>query len=407
MDKIRTVVVGCGGGRGVWFTEEVAKHEQYELVALADSIRPAAQAVARHIELPDTPVFATTEEALDNVAADAVVIATPDGEHIGAALAALSRGKRVYVEKPLAITLEDCVKIVEADSNAGRLTMVGFNLRFAPLYIKINGMIRDGAVGDVLTIQADEFYEGGKTYFRRWNRLRRCGGGLWITKASHDFDLLYWMANRLPVRVQAAARLTHYRPRPDAGQRCEQCSIEPECSDSALGGLANLSPLWQELVEIRKDHGWYPDLCLFNSDKDTFDHGMALVEFEGDVFATYSVDVVASFTDRHMRVSGTKGAVQGALSSNDLTVWKRSEPEQSRTVPLVEGEVEGGHGGGDLSLLNDFAAFVRGEPSRATSPAEASVAVAIGLAATRASDAGRPVSMEELDGWRDLLRCLP
>ena len=66
----------------------------------------------------------------------------------------------------------------------------------------------EAAVGRVLTVQADEFYDGGRGYFRRWNRLRSEGGGLWLTKASHDFDLLYWLSGRTaPLDLDVHAQL--------------------------------------------------------------------------------------------------------------------------------------------------------------------------------------------------------
>src|SRR5690606_9414694 len=104
------------------------------------------------------PIFSSLEDALQAVACDAVVVATPDGYHVEPVCTALRYGVYVYVEKPLAITLEDCLTIVRADEAVGRRTMVGFNLRFAPLYRRLRQLIVDGAVGRLLTIQADEFY---------------------------------------------------------------------------------------------------------------------------------------------------------------------------------------------------------------------------------------------------------
>jgi predicted dehydrogenase len=259
----------------------------------------------------------------------------------------------------------------------------------------------------VLTIQADEFYYGGRTYFRRWNRLRRYSGGLWITKASHDFDMLYWLAGALPLHVSADAHLTHYVPKPEAGKRCSACPIEPQCPDSHLRDMKNASALRLQLQAIREAAGWPPaDLCLYNSDKDTFDHGMAQVAFAKDTLGTYTCNVVAPFTDRRLRVGGTEGTLDGSLSSPELLYWRRHEaddPHQAARIPLQEGEVRpGGHGGADAYLLDDFAALVRREAPQPISPAEASVAIALGLAATKSSDTQTTVKLEEVAGWKEL-----
>ncbi|NOZ27417.1 MAG: Gfo/Idh/MocA family oxidoreductase [Chloroflexi bacterium] len=408
MDPIRIIVVGCGGNRGAWFVGQLARHSDYRVTALVDRVEEAAQVVAEHYGLAGVPVYPDTAEALGQVPCDAVLIATPDGHHVEPVVVALERGKHVYVEKPLAITLEDCLKIVRADREAGGRTMVGFNLRFAPLYSHMRQMIAEGAVGRVLTIQTDEFYYGGRTYFRRWNRLRRNSGGLWITKACHDFDQLYWLADAWPVRVSASARLTYYVPKPEAGERCSDCPIEPECPDSYLRDTRHVSPLRRRLEAIREAAGAPPpDLCLYNSEKDTFDHGIAQVEFENDALAVYTLNVVAPFTDRRVRIGGTEATMEGQLSSTDILYWRRHQvdrPDQAERISLLPpGRTEiDSHGGGDVFLLDDFAAFVRGQPSRAIPPAEASVAVAIGLAATQASDANRTVEMAEIPGWEEL-----
>lgn len=406
MDKIRIILAGPGGGRGYWFASEIIKHPDFELVAMVDRIEQTAVLAAKHLGITGIPIFPDCVQALDSVECDAILVATSDSQHVVPTVAALERGKYVYVEKPLSITLFDCLKIARADKAAGGKTLVGFNLRFAPLYAHLQQRARKGDLGDLLTIQADEFYHGGKTYFRRWNRLREFGGGLWITKACHDFDLLYFMAGKLPLRVNSVAGLSYYKNKPEAGEWCRECPIEKECPDSAVKESAGWDDFTKELMQTRDSVGWRWDMCLFNSDKDTHDHGIATVEFEDKIYGTYTLNVVAAFTDRTMRLSGTKGTMQGALSTNDLTHWERYDDSAPSVSPLVEGEITGGHGGGDSMLLTNFAAFVRGESARVTTPAEAGIAVAMGQAATMSSDTNKVVEMEEVPGWTELLTLL-
>jgi len=409
MDQpIRIIVAGAGGGRGSWFTAQLARHPRYQVVALVDRLPDAARAVAESVGLERAPIYEDTLDALQRVPGDALLVATPDSQHTQPAVAALERGKWLYVEKPLALSLADCQAIVEADRAAGGHTMVGLNLRFAPVYRALHQKVAEGVVGQTLTIQADEFYYGGRTYFRRWNRLRRYGGGLWITKAVHDLDMLYWMAGALPVRVEAMARLTHYAPRPDAGAQCRDCPIEPACPDSHLRAMARMSPLSLKIQAIREANGWPPaDLCLWNAEKDTFDHGVVQVAFANDVLATYTLNVVAPFTDRTMRIGGSEATLQGNLGSEELLYWPRHVADDVNAAQHLAVSMEqGGHGGADTHLLDDFAALIHGQPTRAVGPAQASVAVAMGLAATQSSDTDRAVTMTDLEGWPALCRAL-
>lgn len=406
-DRIRIVIAGCAGGRGSWFTSQAASHPDFSIVGLVDRLPDAAAVVAAELGLKRAAIHRSTEEALGATACDAVLVATPDAEHAAAAIPALEAGKHVYVEKPLATTMEDCLRMAAVDDRAGGKTMVGFNLRFAPFYRRMRDLSRDGHVGRMLTIQADEFYYGGRTYFRRWNRLRSVGGGLWVTKACHDFDILSWIAGEPPTRVSAQASLTHYVARPDAATRCSRCPIERKCPDSALPHLEKQPEFWGKIHDIREASGHWPprDLCLYNSDKDTFDHGIAQVTFGEDIASVYTLNVVAAFTDRSLTVAGTDGTIRGSLASPDIQYWRRHcEGERPEIIPVIESgkAAAAGHGGGDARLLHEFAAFVRGEPSVAVSPPEASVAVAMGLAATASSDSGSVVAMADLKGWTEL-----
>jgi predicted dehydrogenase len=188
-EKINVVVVGIGG-RGSWAAKKLSAEPGFNLAALCEKNPGKLAYFQERNGLTDVPGFIRFADCLAQVDFDAVVVTTPDGNHAEIVLPALESGKFVFVEKPLEISVEKCNAIIEADAAAGGKTMVGFNLRFAPVYVKIKELIDRGELGKLLTLQADEFYDGGRTYFRRWNRQRDVGGGLWITKACHDFDLL-------------------------------------------------------------------------------------------------------------------------------------------------------------------------------------------------------------------------
>ena len=395
MSRIRTVVAGIGG-RGAWAVSVINDSDDFELVGLIEAVRPKAELIVAEMGLKNVAVFEDVSSCLADLSFEALVVCTPDGTHAELAVPALQAGKYVLVEKPLDITEAKMEALIAADAHAGGRTFVGLNLRYAPLYEKIHELIQAGVLGQVLTIQADEFYDGGRTYFRRWNRRRDAGGGLWITKACHDFDLLYWMAGAAPVRVYADASLDYYKPRADAAPYCRDCALLADCPDryepSAKPELVTKpNMLGYRLNQLHEQvTGNRPDLCLFNSDKDTFDHGIATVSFANQVIGTYTVNVVTGVGDRRIRVSGTKATVDGHLTGTTLRVCYR-DPTREEELDLADGL--SGHGGGDKRLLSAFAGFVRGEPTPFVAPEEAAVAVRMGLAATRSCDEHRVVCM--------------
>jgi predicted dehydrogenase len=390
-NKIKVVYVGLGL-RTLFFLEEIKNNPILELVGLCDLYPSRMDYVKEYYNLGDIPCFTDINQCLTGVKCDAVLIFTPDGTHAEVAIPALQAGKFVFLEKPLEITHEKCQDIIDADIAAGGKTYVGFNLRHAPVYKKIKELIDAGVLGRMLTIQADEFYDGGRTYFRRWNRLREKGGGLWITKACHDFDYIQWLAGAEAEYVSASSALTYYKPKKDAAQYCGDCKLADNCPDAfAWYGVNKLAEnVCDYLKSAEKDGMPRLDLCLYNSDKDTFDHGIAIVRFARDIIATYTVNVVAGFTNRTIRISGTEATVDGDLDTREIVIRYRDPSKEER---FTVAEVTGGHGGADKFILPDFIAFIRGEKNAKISPCEAYKGVKIGLAARDSADTEKIVHL--------------
>jgi predicted dehydrogenase len=393
-DVIRIAVIGAGI-RGAWGIDAIRRlSSSFRIVGITDAIPERARFLAHHFELGEAcPTFAAMDECLRGADFDAVAVFTPDSTHADVVLPALETHKHVFVEKPLDVTHERVQQIVDADARAGGRTFVGLNLRFAPMYARILELIEQGVAGRVFTIQADDFYDGGRTYFRRWNRLRAAGGGLWVTKSCHDFDLLYWLSGGAkPVSVFASGSLGHYKPLPQAAMYCRDCSLRDGCADryDLYVKPGSLSHQVNELTE--RVTGRRPDLCVYNSDKDTIDHGAAVVTFDNGVVATYTLNVVAGFTNRRLRVSGSKATIDGDLERSQITICHR---DPTRIEEFTVGDPGQLHGGADEQIFPAFAEFVRGDrdPSRYVSPSEAAVAVRIGLAAQESMDRGKAISL--------------
>jgi len=379
------MIIAGASYRGEYLGQLLKETGEVELTACVDPIMTRADYLIEKNGWTGCRSFADISAALEAVPSEAVIVASSDPYHAAVAIPALQAGKFVYCEKPLDTTLEKCRNLAAADRAAGGKTFVGLNLRFAPMYAKMKALIDDGAVGRVLTIQADEFYNGGRTYFRRWNRKPE-NGGLWLSKCTHDFDIILWMAGAHPLEVYAAGRRSYYAPRPDAAQRCRDCALRPDCPDAA-GEPHPLAKLTEEAT------GEPYDLCLFNSDGDTFDHAMATIRHENDIYSTLTCSVVAGFTDRRLRVSGTKGTIDGALDGAKTVTLYRRDPSAVEEIPLDSGE--GSHGGADGQLPREFIRFMRGEGEPRCRPDEATQSVRLGLAATRASTKHRAVAMSE------------
>ncbi len=134
-------------------------------------------------------VFETLDQGLASGTFDAVLVLLPHHLHEDATIAAFNAGQHVFLEKPMAPTVDACSRILDAASRAGRVFMVGENAQYWPEITLAQQLLNEGAIGDVVTVRAwhclppmSEFLEGNAPW-----RLSRAhaGGGVAIDAGSH------------------------------------------------------------------------------------------------------------------------------------------------------------------------------------------------------------------------------
>jgi predicted dehydrogenase len=395
MKKIGIAVIGASKRSSMIFHFMKNHPHQGFITGCYDPIAECSRHYLDHYQPADAVVYESLDQAVNDPRVDAIFIGTPDNEHVEPTVAALKAGKHVYCEKPLAITLQDCDTMIQAARQADTVFYLGMNLRHGPVHETIHRAITSGRLGQILTIEANEYYVGGRTYFRRWNRLREHGGGLWITKATHDFDLLNWMAGGKPVRVYATCELSHYHKRPEAASHCRICPIKESCRDYydvEEPFNSEVTPDFARLAELVEQATGEPrDICLFNSNKDTFDNGIAVVDYDSGVRATYTVNVVSARSTRQMRVMGTEASLEGDMEEGLVHIWPRFSRE-CITHDLRE-KMKSGHGGADDQILKDFLRCCRTGEKPRSSWADGRASIEVGLAARESCDTGQAVEL--------------
>jgi len=159
------------------------------LAAVAD---PVAAALAGATAQTDAQGFAEPLAMIAEAELDAVVIAAPTTAHVPLALAAIERGIAVLVEKPLAATIDEAMRIVDASRAAGVPVQVGHVERFNPAVLELGRLIDDGWLSTIYSIasrRAGPFPA----------RIRDVG--VTVDLATHDADILSWIAGERPSRV--------------------------------------------------------------------------------------------------------------------------------------------------------------------------------------------------------------
>ncbi len=138
------------------------------------------------------------EEILKDAAVDVVLIATRNPQHASQALAAIAAGKHVFVEKPMALTAEDCRELYAAVARTGKQLTVGFNRRFAPFYREQQKRLARRAGPAVVTCRINSPGISGSY----WMADPAAGGAI-LGEACHFVDLMYWLLDSEPVSVSA------------------------------------------------------------------------------------------------------------------------------------------------------------------------------------------------------------
>ncbi len=135
---------------------------------------------------------------------DCVILGTPDQIHMEHSIAALEAGYHVICEKPLALTMEECEKIVAATRKSDKKFMTGQVCRKAPAFIKAKELVESGAIGELTFIESEYAHDYSYMSEAHWRldpvKLRHgvIGGGC------HCIDLLRWIAGN-PEKVMALA----------------------------------------------------------------------------------------------------------------------------------------------------------------------------------------------------------
>jgi len=397
--SVRVGIIGAGG-RGIGcFGKLLKEHEGVNLAALADTNMQRLEGAQQTLE-SDAELYTDVEAMLRESKLDGVVITTPDFTHAETVIAALYAGvKHVLVDKPLATTTDGCVNVVKAMEETGGKVAIGFNLRHAPLLARIKEIIANGEIGDLMLAENREFYDGGRTYMARWNRKYAWSGGLWIHKGSHDFDIFnWWNEGGVPQTVFASGGLNALRPdkipfevedgKP-VGPTCSECAYYDICPDHNDAGKSNM---FNE--KTANADGYHKDLCIYTSDKDVHDNGIAIVQYDNNVRVSHLECFVTNVTDRSYTIVGDRATLEAHLHDpTEIHFRPRWGEEKIIDVPQPR---DGGHGGADPSLVDDLVHAMRGESVKLSGIKDGIRAVAVGQAAEISWRENRAVNISEL-----------
>lgn len=309
-------------------------------------------------KFPNATICTDYREILKNPEIEVVFITAPDFLHEEMAVAALEAGKAVYLEKPMAISIEGCDRILKTAMRTKSKLFIGHNMRYFSSILTMKKVIDSGLIGEVQCGWCRHFINyGGDAYFRDWHSEQKNTCGLLLQKGAHDIDVMHWLMGSYTKRVVGMGMLSVYN-------RCKR--RPPEVPGCAKFVDSQYPPLEQT--------GFSPII-------DVEDHNMIMMQLASGAQATYMQCHYAPDGERNYTFIGTRGRVEniGDGGKCEIHVWTQRGPRQTPDLVYYLKPETGTHGGADPKIVDSFLAFVRDGAPTNVSPIAARNSVATGV----------------------------
>lgn len=245
-----------GAGRvGKLHTWSITRHvSDASVVALVDPVSEVLNATAAEFEIE--PCFTSLEEALEKLDFDAVVITTPTPSHVTLAVLAASHKKHVFLEKPMALNLQECDLITAACKANGVHLQLGFMRRFDPEFTAAAERIAGGEIGRPMMVKS---LTHGPGLPPAWARDLRTSNGNLAEVNSHDWDTVRWLMSSNYERVYTEiANLKGEANHIDTPNYYDNVLVNIRFESGGLGSISGICPCgygYDARVEVIGDRG--------------------------------------------------------------------------------------------------------------------------------------------------------
>ena len=306
-------------------------------------------------------VYDTLESACSDPAADALIITTPNYTHLEILRVAMESGKHIFLEKPMATTIEDARQIMQLAEKYPAIVQIGLQYRYKSMYVEaIHEALERKSIGEIKMVNIIEHRLPFLDKVKQWNKFSKFSGGTLVEKCCHYFDLLNMFAGSKPVSV------------------------------FATGSMA---------VNFKEFE--------YNGDKsDIIDNAVVSVVFENGVRASFNLCMFAPMFYEELSLCGDEGYLKAYEKEDFLSV-----PRPKTYLEILGGEArpskisnpcypphieESGHNGATFFEHVNFIDNMEGINTNAATVEEGFWSVVVGVAAEESIKAGKVVLIDEL-----------
>lgn len=264
MREVRCGVIGYGGAfnMGKYHGDFISKTSGLKLAAICDVDERRLEVAQK--DYPGIKTYSKIEKMLSDDVIDLGVAVVPHNVHSKVILSLIKAGKNAISEKPFAITIAECTKMIEAAKKKKVMLSVFHNRRWDGDFLRIKKIIDDGLLGEIFHI---ETYAGNYAHPKSWWRSEKSiSGGLIYDWGAHFVD---WILNLMPGKMETVYGIFHKR-------------------------------LWHDVTNENQ--------C------------QAIIRFEGGRYAEFQTSAIAAIGKPKWRILGTKGALSVNHGEEDIKV---------------------------------------------------------------------------------------
>jgi len=192
-EKIRFAIVGFGN-IGRRHAEHIVQNPSTQLVAVCDIDASVQSKVIDNI-----PFYTNLQEMLRHTKADVLCVCTPNYLHEPHTITGLQAGLHTVVEKPMAMSVAECSRMIAAAEKSGKTIFAVKQNRYNPPVQAIKNLIGDGDLGKIYMLQVNCFWNRGDAYYAEsdWRGTKDKDGGCLFTQFSHFVDILYYLNGKI------------------------------------------------------------------------------------------------------------------------------------------------------------------------------------------------------------------
>ncbi len=403
------------GQRGMIYAEYAYNSKRGDIVAVVEPDDKRRKMAAEKFNIPLDKQFKTVEDFYQlGKICDAIIIASMDRDHYKQSMAGLELGYDILLEKPISPSPLECVKIQEKAHEKKCHVIVCHVLRYTNFFAELKRIIDSNELGKVITIQHNENignYHIAHSFVRGNWRRSDLASPLIMQKSCHDMDILTWLVNSNAKRISSYGDLTYFKeenaPR-NSSDRCLTCKAAGECRFDAKKAYLPVRGQWPATVvsEDQTKEGLLKALetspygrCVYRCDNDVCDNQVSLIEFENGVTVSFNLSGFTNRMCRTIKIMCENGEIRGddGLNVIEVTHFASNGVDGYEQRVIHPGSVEGGHGGGDTGLMEDFLDMLETKSEDSRSSVDRSVESHImAYAAEQARVTGETIDIQSL-----------